>query len=65
MKKLVLFGILVLSVIVANTVTAGHGSGWPGHHGGRCFIETVIGDNVPSNDNWFQQIFDFIWRPRA
>jgi hypothetical protein len=44
MKNLWLFGIIGLSILVVNTVTAGHGSGWPGHHRG-CFIETAAGDD--------------------
>jgi hypothetical protein len=48
MKKLWLFGIIGLSILVVNIVTAGHGSGWPGHH--RCFIETAAGDNSVENE---------------
>lgn len=116
MKKLVLFGVIILIIGVGafsiQYANAGKGSGWPGHHRG-CFIETVAGDeevsgvvsqndaneyllayrgggysghshsgyshggghgghhnhgcftNTVSNSNWFERIFDFIWRPRS
>jgi hypothetical protein len=40
----------------------GHGGGHRGHgghHHNGCFINTV------SDNSWFENIFDFIWRPRS
>jgi hypothetical protein len=114
MKKLVLFGVIILIIGVGafsiQYANAGKGSGWPGHHRG-CFIDTAASNdsvenedstpaqntdedllayrggggyghggghrghgghhhngcfiNTVSDNSWFENIFDFIWRPRS